>query len=238
MSDPFQYVTLVASLPHLRPIFTQAHLPLSPYRLGERLKMLEEEHRAILDRVVSVVGWSSVAAGDADADVIARFEAAMADLEAYPTLVALLRRRLETRQLVAALRFRREGADESVAASFGTGRVARAIRANWGDPGFGLAREHSWLREAQGPVARNDHIALERIVLTEVFRQIERVGADHHFDFEAVVLYALRFQVMERWRRYDTDRARTRLSHLLESTLETASGSLSGLTPRSRESLS
>ena len=238
MSEAFQYVTLVASLPHLRPIFTQAHLPLSRYRLNQRLEMLNADHRAALTHVETLVGWAGVGDEPTDTVLMARFAAAERDLSEYPTLVDLLRLRIETHMLVGALRLRRDGADASSTSGWGQGRVARTIWANWTDPVFALSTPHGWLREAQGPVAQGDHIALERIVLQEVFGQIARASANHAFDFEAVALYVLRFQIVERWQRYDSDRARTRLSSLLDATLATAAAGIpAGLSISSQESL-
>ncbi|MBL6432355.1 MAG: hypothetical protein HPM95_19845 [Alphaproteobacteria bacterium] len=47
----FQYITLAASLPHLGALFSNADLPMSRFRLEERLSMLEDEDRRLLDRV-------------------------------------------------------------------------------------------------------------------------------------------------------------------------------------------
>ena len=47
----FQYITLSASLPHLGALFSNADLPMSRFRLEERLSMLEDEDRRLLDRV-------------------------------------------------------------------------------------------------------------------------------------------------------------------------------------------
>jgi hypothetical protein len=219
----FQYITLAASLPHLGALFSNADLPLSRFRLEERLSMLEEEDRRLLDRVTHATSWPGVDGCDTDAAVVARFEATCRSLQVHPDLAAVVSERLETRMLVAALRLRRDGAaDPAPVAAWGQSDIARAIRTNWGDPTFGLGRARPWLREAQALCASGDHIGLERAVLTEVYRQIDRAVDGHQFDFEAVALFVLRFQLIERWQRYDAARARVRLETLLQSTLADA----------------
>ncbi|SDU02789.1 DUF2764 family protein [Stappia sp. ES.058] len=229
----FQYITLAASLPHLGALFSNVNLPMSRYRLEERLSMLDDDDRRLLDRVTRVTSWPGVAGCESDAEVVARFEETCGLAEVFPDLVAILRERLETRMLVAALRLRRDGAEDPGAVS-GWRRmaVARAIRTNWSDPTFGLGRARPWLREAQALCAGGDHIGLERAVLTEIYRQIDRAAAHHQFDFEAVTLYVLRFQLIERWQRYDAGRARDRLEALLHSTLAGA-WSAGNVTPSS-----
>jgi hypothetical protein len=226
----FQYITLAASLPHLGALFSNANLPMSRYRLEERLSMLDDDDHRRLDRITRVTSWPGVAGCETDAEVVARFEETCCLVEAFPDLVDVLRDRLETRMLVAALRLRRDGAEgPGAVATWGRATVARAIRANWSDPTFGLGRARPWLREAQALCAGGDHIGLERAVLTEVYRQIDRAADDHQFDFEAVALFVMRFQLIERWQRYDAARARDRLEALLHSTLAGAekAGSLS-----------
>ncbi|MCA1241150.1 DUF2764 family protein [Stappia stellulata] len=216
----FQYITLAASLPHLGALFSNADLPMSRYRLEERLSMLEDEDRRRLDRIAHVTSWPGVDGCDTDAEVVARFEAASRSVQAHPDLAAVVRERLETRMLVAALRLRRDGAaDPAPVAAWGRTAIARAIRTNWSEPTFGLGRARPWLRAARALCAAGDHIGLERAVLTEVYRQIDRAADDHQFDFEAVAFFVMRFQLIERWQRYDATRARGRLEALLQSTL-------------------
>ncbi len=191
--------------------------------------MLEAADRQRLERLTHVVSWPGVAGCSADAEVFALFEEACDAVQPYPALMELLRERLESRMLVAALRLRRDGGgDPAPVATWGRGSVARAIRANWSEPTFGLGRARPWLRDAQALTARGDHIGLERAVLTEIYRQLDRMSAHHRFDFEAVALYVLRFQVIERWQRYDTERARSRLETLLGETLAGAERSSVG----------
>lgn len=221
MNERLQYITLISSLPHIGQIFTEQGTGISRFRLDERLKMLEPEHARLLERVVSVTAWSSVSKIETDAEIIALARSVTDDLRHYPDVRDLVRSRMETRTLIAALRRRREGAgDANGISNWGFGRWGRTIRENWNDPGFGLSHIMPWVAEADRLMKAGDHVAVERLVLTEVFRQIERHSAGHEFDFSAVVAYVLRWIIVERWSAYDTQKAGERLRGLLADALK------------------
>ncbi|MBA5777557.1 hypothetical protein H2509_10530 [Stappia sp. F7233] len=223
MSDRLQYITLISSLPHIGRLFSEHGTGISRYRLDERLTLLESEHARLLDRVVSITAWSSVSKIDTDAEVIALARSVIGDLDLYPDIQNLVRSRMETRTLIAALRRRREGAREAGDISaWGFGRWCRSIRDNWSDPGFGLSQIMPWVAEADRLMKAGDHVAVERLVLTDVFRQIGRHSAGHEFDFTAVVAYVLRWIIVERWSVYGTAKAAERLRSLLADALKSA----------------
>ena len=224
MSDRLQYITLMSSLPHIGRIFTEHGTGLSKFRLDERLKLLRPDHRRLLDRAIGVTAWAGVGRYRTDAEIIALARSVMAELGEYPTLQALVQSRMETRTIIAALRRRRDGAaDPGDVTSWGFGRWCRRIQENWSDPGFGLSHFMPWVAEADQHLRSGDHIAMERVVLTHAFTQIDRLAAGHDFDFEAVVIYVLRWIIVERWTLYSPAKAAERLRQLLDEALSTAS---------------
>lgn len=224
MSDRLQYITLMSSLPHIGRIFTEHGTGLSKFRLDERLKLLRPDHHRLLDRAIGVTAWAGVGRYRTDAEIIALARSVMAELGEYPTLQALVQSRMETRTIIAALRRRRDGAaDPGDVTSWGFGRWCRRIQENWSDPGFGLSHFMPWVAEADQHLRSGDHIAMERVVLTHAFTQIDRLAAGHDFDFEAVVIYVLRWIIVERWTLYSPAKAAERLRQLLDEALSTAS---------------
>ncbi|GGE76741.1 hypothetical protein H1W37_00325 [Stappia taiwanensis] len=223
MPGRYEYVTLAASLPYLGRLFTEAHLPISRFRLEARLDQLSAEHRTLLDEIVAAIAWDRVAQLDSDAQIIDRCRQVMERLEAYPALQEILRARLEMRTIVAALRRRHDGAvDAGEIADWGYGRWLGTMRANWSDPAFGLGHFMPWVGEAQAKLMQDDRIGLERVILSEGFRQMDRLAEGHEFDFEAVVIYVLRWRLVERWRQYDAERATARLGGLLDAAMDAA----------------
>jgi len=229
MSRPHQYIALVTSLPHLGKLFTRKEVPISEFRLKQRMSMLEEEHRRLLRELVEITAWAGVAKYDRDDEVIRRAKQVIDDLKDYPDLQHLVGTRMETRTLIAALRRRRDGQETAGdIASWGYGRWCGRIKANWNDPAFGLGHFMPWITEAHRLMQSGDHIAMERLSLTQVFQQLDHYGALHEFDFEAVGIYVLRWVIVERWSRYTEEDAKDRLQSLVRAALDgvaTASGS-------------
>ncbi|TYC64436.1 hypothetical protein FMN50_00200 [Rhodobacterales bacterium] len=226
MSRRHQYITLVSSLPHLGKLFSRKEVPISEFRLRQRLTMLEADHARLLKEMIEVTAWAGVARYRNDLDIIHRARDVVADLVDYPDLQHLVGARMETRTLIAALRRRRDG--QEVAgdiSSWGYGRWCARIAENWSDPAFGVGHFMPWVGEAHRLMRAGDHIAVERLALTEVFRQLDHYGNLHEFDFEAVAIYALRWIIVERWSRYDEQNARERLQSLLDAALRGARGS-------------
>ncbi len=221
MSSRFQYITLVTSLPHLGKIFSQAEVPLSEYRLKQRIKMLTPEHTGLLERLVEVSSWAGVAKYEQDGEVIRLARDVMDELADHPDLQHLVRGRMEARTIIAALRMRHGGAENAGDINtWGFGRWCNQIKENWTDPGFGLAHFMPWIVEAHALLAADDHIGMERLALSEVFQQLDHYSEHHQFDFEAVAIYVLRWIIVERWSRYNADAARERLSALVEAALD------------------
>ncbi len=220
MSSPHQYIALVTSLPHLGKLFSRRDVPISEFRLRRRMAMLEQGHADLLRDLVEVTAWAGVAKFHRDSDVIRRAREVIARLADYPDLQHLVSARMETRTLIAALRRRKSGQEAAGDISnWGYGRWCGHIRSYWTDPAFGLGHFMPWVGEAHRLMQAGDHIALERLSLNEVYRQLDHYGTLHEFDFEAVGIYVLRWVIVERWSRYNEMDAKQRLQELLEDAL-------------------
>lgn len=220
MSNSHQYIALICSLPHLGLLFSRADVPISAFRLKQRLAVLAPDHARLLRDMIAVTDWAGVARCNEDSEVLARANKVVADLADYPDLQHLAGTRMETRTIIAALRRRRDGQETpGDIRGWGFGRWCTQISNNWSDPGFGLSHFMPWVPEAHQLMAAGDHIAMERLALTEVFRQLDHYGHTHQFDFEAVGIYVLRWVIVERWSRYNVEDARRRLGILVDAAL-------------------
>jgi len=219
MAGSHQYATLISSLPHPGPLFGATQTPLSRLRLDERLSMLEEYHLRLLRRVEQSVLWSHQPIGRSDAEIIHHARRLLEDVD-NPLLRELVQHRLEVRTVVAALRRRQRGEetpDKSVL--WGFGRWVDHIRRHWTEPAFRLHGVYPWLPRAQQLLHEGDAVALERLLLEVAWRHLARVGANHFFDFEAVVIYLLRWSIIQRWVHYDAEIAARRFESLVDEGL-------------------
>jgi hypothetical protein len=211
----------MASLPPIG-FLSDKEPPIGRTRLMERLADLAPDDAALLRRLIEIVSWRFVDVTRDDAAFLAEAEALLADI-GNPTLAAVLRDRLETRTVVAALRRRHAGEDAPPkGARWGFGRHVERLRAGWSLPDFGLAAFYPWLPAAREALEAGDAVALERLLLETAWGQQARQAPGHEFDFEAVALYVLRWSMADRWARYDADAAQARFGALLDAALEDA----------------
>ncbi|MEM8855885.1 MAG: DUF2764 family protein [Pseudomonadota bacterium] len=218
MSDSDAYITLVSSLPASERLFVAKKPPLSRVRLERRLTLLSAEDRETLAQIESIMSWGAYSMNDTEADVLARVRAVMAGLK-RKTLRTIVAERMDLRTTIAALRMRRRG-DGPPTALLGASRLVPHIIANWSDPAFHLQRRLPWLREAVTLLEKDDPLALERHLLDTTFRQLKRHAARHSFDFEAVVIYVLKWSIFDRWADRDTRAAERRFETLTQQALK------------------
>lgn len=219
MAPSDRYLTLLTSLPAHGPLFGATQTPLSRIRLEMRLRWLEAQDAEDLSLFERLVAWKDQQFEIADEAVVRQAEQGVAAIDnAFTRELAIWR--LEMRTLVAALRHRQAGgAAPSERRRWGFGRWVPMIRRHWSEPHFRLERVFSWLPEAKRLLERGDARGLERLLLGTVWTHLERIGADHYFDFEAVVSYVTRWDLVARWTGYDADAALARFDRLVEAAL-------------------
>lgn len=214
-----RYVMLMVSLPpHPRDLFDARRPPISRERLEDRLRMLEPEDAQTLGLIEHAVHWDRIDSQSSSWQVIAEYQRM---LEAVPDefLKDLVRWRAELRTVVAALRLRRQGL-ALPSSPWGIGRFVPWIVAHWDSPSFALERVYPWLPRAEEYLAKGMSLAFERLLLSLVWEHYGRVGQGHYFDLAAVVIYVLRWSVVERWVSYQAVRAGQRFKRLVEEGLE------------------
>ena len=218
MSD--QYITLIASLPpHLPNLFATKQTPISRIKLVERLLMLESEDANDLAVIENLVHWDRMAIDTSDAEMIKRGLRVEEQLENI-FIKEIIRWRLEQRTFIAALRRRHLGESApSASTKWGYGRWLQIIETHWHEPAFGLEQQFTWLPEADRLLQEENYLGLERLLLGLVWDHYGRVVGDHYFDFEAVVVYVLRWDVIDRWSRYNSSKAKQRFDDMAASAL-------------------
>lgn len=214
------YIMLMASLPYQASLFAAKQPPLSRRQLDRRLRLLSDPDARTLRRIEELVAWEHLPLGKSDADIAGEVGRALDELE-DPTLRELVLRRFELRTIVAALR-RRKGQRGAPGAreTWGVGRWTGMIRRYWSDADFRLGRVFPWLAEARHLLEQEDTVALERLLMAQVWEDLNRIGQNHAFDLPAVVIYVLRWHLVARWTRYEGDPAIERFDAMLDQGLD------------------
>ncbi|MGR9052089.1 MAG: DUF2764 family protein [Gammaproteobacteria bacterium] len=217
--DRYKYVMLLSSLP-LHPInlFAAQQTPVSRIQLDKRLALLDEDDGRDLARIEALLHWSRIGDLD-DATHVKQDLAELAEIKS-PFLKDVVLWRLELRTLMSALRRRRAGETKPPGNGFhGFGVWPRIIEQHWQEKDFGLGQRLPWLAEANSLIEQDKTFELEKLLLNLVWRHYARVGSHHYFDYPAVVVYVLRWDVINRWSGYDKEIAQMRFDKLVGDSL-------------------
>ena len=216
MSQPPKYYTLVASLPHLPPLFAANKPPVSRERLQNRIDMLLEEDRRELTTIQDLMHWDRLPLDFCDREIVEKADRVIPNLRS-DRLKQVATWRMEIRTVVAGLRRRAAGGAAPVAAEqWGYGRWTWHIERNWNRPDFGLGTAVPYVVPFQQLIEQKDALGLERALLNTVYTELNRVADLHYFDFESVALYVLRWDIIARWTGQDQDRAQERFDGLVQ----------------------
>jgi hypothetical protein len=211
-----RYVMLITSLPYHGPLFGARQTPLSRIRLAYRLRILDADDAQALRDLASVLEWIHQSMSVSETELIQRAER-FVNQWGEGFLSDILRFRMELRTLYVALRRRRRGETSAPTGQrWGYGRWVRHIERYWNEPGFRLQQVYPWVNEAERLIEIRDSLGLERLLLGIVWNYLIRISEGHEFDFEAVVIYVLRWDLIARWSSYDGKRAVERFEQLVE----------------------
>ncbi len=215
-----KYVTLMSSLPPLGQLFGSTETPLSRLKLENRLKLLDAKDAERLNRIANLIAWSEQPKERTDSEFVAEANQLFAEIH-NPTLEGIISCRLDLRTILVALRRRHRGETvPPVGQSWGVGHWVNSIERNWNEPGFGLDMMLPWVLEANRLLKANDSVALERLQFELTWEILNRFSFGHYFDFEAVVIYLMRWSLVDRWTRYDGEVAVQRFRQLVDEGIE------------------
>lgn len=131
--------------------------------------------------------------------------------------------RLQIRTIMAAIRYRKLNSSAQNTAEFqGYGNIVSQIKKNWQSDDFALSHRFPWVKQAQQLFMTNETVALEKLLLNLSWQHYERIGQGHYFDFEAVIIYVLRWDVINRWAKNDQQKAMQQFELLVEQALVTS----------------
>jgi len=209
------YVMLMASLPPLGDLFGQQQTPLTEVQLQHRLRYLIAEDSKTLSQIEQLVRRSKQPAEWTDAQIVGSTKALLDHLKSN-TLKQAVEFVINLRTIVAALRRRRLGENSPPKSEWGFSPWIKRIERHWTEPDFGLGSAVHWLPEARRLWDGDDSVELERLILVQSWKQFSRLSNGHYFDFPAVVLYVLRWSLINRRVNYDRENAQKRFNSLID----------------------
>lgn len=207
--------TLMASLPPL-PRFDRAdRLPINRNRLEQRLRILNADDWELVDGIAAVIRWQRLTGVRTDAEMVAAYHKAV-ELVDGPDLQAIFEFSIDQRTIMVALRRRNRGqAAPETGETWGVGRWVHHIERNWDDPDFKLARVYPWVPQARAHLEAGETLALDRLLMGQVWDRMDRIGEQDLFSFEALLAYLFKWDVLDQWLSYDREAAKVRFESLI-----------------------
>lgn len=216
MTASSPYIMLMASLPPLGDLFGQNQTPLTEIQLRHRLRFLTDQDSKTLSQIEQLVRRSKQPAEWTDAQIVESAKALLDHLSSN-TLKQAVEFVVNLRTIVAALRRRKLGENSPPKQSdWGYSPWIQRIERHWTEPDFGLGTVVPWVSKARRLWDDDDSVELERLILVESWKQFGRLSNGHYFDFAAVVLYVLRWSLINRRVNYDRETAQKRFNSLID----------------------
>ena len=185
---------LIASLPHLPPHFDVEQPPIKRSLLVERLRMLHPADAHVVNQAIAFLAWDRQPLDRTDQDVIATYQRLMASISST-VLREVIQVRMNYRTIIAALRRRRAG--QSCARRGGTvGRThSPPFPASDVPPPGPLSVD----RAVRSVACRCGSHAAQYLLFDNNYRYWRRRSEQYTFCFEALVLYLVRWEIIDRW---------------------------------------
>lgn len=215
----FKYTMLLSSLP-LRPpnLLTAQQTPVSRIQLDKRLALLDDSDAQDLSLIEALLHWNRIT--DQEDEFIVKHDKAKLESINNTFIKEIVLWRLELRTIMSALRKRRASEDKSAPPVFhGFGKWPGLIIKHWHEKDFGIGHLLPWIHDANSFIEQDKTLELEKMLLNLVWRHYARIGSSHYFDFPAVVIYVLRWDVINRWSSYDKDLAILHFDELVSAEL-------------------
>lgn len=209
-----KYYTLVASLPHLPPHFDVARPPISRPRLNQRLAQLNEQDARVLQQLSDFLAWDRQTLERSEQDIINEYDRLQEEIR-HPVVKRIIDDRINMRTIVGALRRRRDGTGPPK----GVGRLVRTLHDRWTQPQFGLQRQYPWIESFEKRMLAGEAVEAERVLYEYNWSTCCRMASCFQFSFEAVLLYLVRWSIVDRWTSRDSEAGLARFDQLLEETL-------------------
>jgi hypothetical protein len=214
------FYMVVSSLPRLSSHFKVDETPISRPQLEKRLKLLPEESYKLVNELETLV-WKSWFLPMQQVSKTKR------DFQAlYRTDQVFIRNIIQwyfdLRSILSALRMRnaQQSPPEFPQEYWLTRRDYQFIR-NWDEPDFGLKSSYPWLSKISADMAINDSAAIEEFLLSYIWRYLSIIETGHYFDLESIVIYVLRWNIMDYWSQFNTVNILESIEDLSKSLIET-----------------
>jgi hypothetical protein len=215
MSKQNQYYDLIASFPHLKHFTRADRVPINRERINERLSMLTLDDWQAVEHVAQLIQWRRHPIERSDEEMIEDYKH-LREFIADERVMDVVDTRVDVRTIMAALRRRARGMSAPrKGTKWGMGKWVRHIEENWDDPDFKLREIHPWIPQAREFISSAEPVQLEKLLMSVNWDRLDMLTGISNFEFEVVLSYLYKWDMLNRWVGYDGDEARIRFEELM-----------------------
>jgi len=208
------YYMLVASLPAMPRHFAVERVPITRARLEKRLQMLEPKDAEVVEQLQAFLLWDRQPWNRTDEEVILHYDKLMSTTRNRMAR-QIVTFQMDIRTIISGLRRRRLGLSHPP----GVGQWVDHIRRNWEHPQFKLRWQHPWIAEMEPLLGTTDCLRVQRIQLGVAWDHWTKLAEQYFFSFEAVLLYLVRWAIINRWTTRDAALGEQRFEQLVTESL-------------------
>ena len=89
------------------------------------------------------------------------------------------------------------------------------IERNWEMPDLRLGLAYAWINQARQYLESGESLALERLLMGLLWDHVDRSVQPFEFGIEAVLVYVLKWDILQRWLSYNVEEASKRFEELV-----------------------
>lgn len=197
-----QFYMVASSLPRMDASFKISEPPISRLQLEKRLKLLPEETASLLF-AIELLAWTSWFMPKQS--VIETRKLYISTLETKSDFISNITNwYLDLRSVLAAIRMRNEKKDPPHdPQNYWITRWEHQLIQKWNEPDFGLKSVYPWVPKITACIEKNDSASVEEFLLAHIWNYLSKMEAGHYFDFEAITVYLLRWNIVNYWSKFN-----------------------------------
>lgn len=214
------YYELICSLPHLEMFYDVKHPPLSRFHLNKRLQKLDKQDADMIALVEKTLQWHHLPLDASDGAILKQSEEAILALARWPDAALIIKNRLIRRTITKALRLRHlqmEKPEMAAGTPWGDDSITSHLCKYWDEPDFHLQHRYPWIKTLRHLIEENNPLGVERALLTINWKSLNSLKERHYhyFDAEAVLIYVLQWDIVDRWTHYNADVGERRFNTMI-----------------------
>lgn len=211
-----QYVYVATRLPYLTNIFSYTKEPIVYAKWQEIIADLTEAHQQELLEIQKITKWGAGVEKFTMAEYFQHADKLLRHYKKNTCIYNILFSTVNLRIYVAVLRLQQT--NNPIAMDF-AGTIFETtidnIIAKQKLPYFGMEYEYPWIKDALPYLRADKSFEFERFLLNHHWQLLAKMSANNWFNFNAIVIFMLKMNLIRRWLKYDAERAKSRLENMI-----------------------